>query len=161
MSTTKQSQTWKEYKLLNKDRLKETSSLYYQKHKKQRKMYWKKYYSSHKKERNNYIREYQKTLRGKYCMYKASAKQRGIPFELTFEEFSTFVALPCRCCGSKLSNIRFNRVDKRKGYILSNLYPCCSTCFRLKRNLSEKMLPRAVKKISKHLHLEVKPLSYA
>lgn len=34
-----------------------------------------------------YIKQYQKTPRGKFGVQKANAKRRGIPWELTFEEW--------------------------------------------------------------------------
>lgn len=152
MSTPEQRQAWKQYKLLNKDRLKRTNSSYYQRHKKQQKAYWKKYYAEHKEERDKHVIKYQKTPQGKYSTYRASAKQRGIPFEITLDEFKTFANLPCRYCGSKLPSICLDRVDNTKGYTLSNLCPCCWDCNQLKRKLPEKFFLDTVKKIAKHLY---------
>jgi hypothetical protein len=152
MATLEQKQAWKRYKLANKERLKKQNAAYYQGNKKKINEYFRKYYATNKDKRNERIREYQRTPQGKYSTYRASAKQRGIPFEITLDEFKTFVDLPCRYCGSKLPSICLDRVDNTKGYTLSNLCPCCWDCNQLKRKLPEKFFLDTVKKIAKHLY---------
>jgi hypothetical protein len=74
------------------------------------------------------------TISGKLDSYRVSAKQRGIPFNLTREEFITFWQLPCDYCGDSIDTIGLDRVDNDKGYELTNLVPCCYPCNIAKAN---------------------------
>ena len=81
--------------------------------------------------------------------YKSGAKDRGLCFELTKEDFHSIVTKPCVYCG-KLPEVRvfrkgrtgecsasvngIDRVDSSKGYTLDNVVPCCTRCNQMKLN---------------------------
>lgn len=78
--------------------------------------------------------------RGTFLAYRIRARRKGIPFELTFDEFMSLSQKPCAYCGrSKVNNettpsgetFLYNgadRVDSSKGYLLFNCVPCCGPC---------------------------------
>jgi hypothetical protein len=86
--------------------------------------------------------------------YKKNAKDRGIPFDLTREEFVAFVDQECAYCGTLNSNsfrlkrgdcVSYNGVDRMnsdKGYTLGNCVPCCKHCntAKMDRKLKEYVL---------------------
>ena len=89
------------------------------------------------------------SMKGVFSSYKRNAKNRGISFKLTFEEFKETTQKNCVYCGAKPNNIRKNqhnngdytyngidRIDNNKGYIISNIAPCCKICNRVKRDLT-------------------------
>ena len=78
----------------------------------------------------------------RYPEYRASAKKRGISFDITSEKFAEIVKHSCHYCGgySKDRNItsRGHGIDRKNsniGYITSNCVPCCSTCNFIKNNM--------------------------
>ncbi len=82
-----------------------------------------------------------------FCSYKKGAKDRGYSFELTKEEFISFLYNDCFYCGSSLLNCMkkqkvtgeeehyFNGIDRVNndlGYKLSNCVTCCKICNKAK-----------------------------
>jgi hypothetical protein len=67
-----------------------------------------------------------------------SAADKGLPFEITFEEFKNTVSLPCKYCKiyNEHESIGIDRIDSSKGYILDNIVPCCTICNMCKGTLS-------------------------
>tara|TARA_Y100000296_G_C5116866_1_gene228226 strand:- start:112 stop:732 length:621 start_codon:yes stop_codon:yes gene_type:complete len=85
-------------------------------------------------------RNYNQSPKGKYVQYKlCSAKQRGLTFDLTMEEFESFWGKPCSYCGAEIETIGLDRMDNDKGYAVGNITPCCKRCnvAKLDRPLSE------------------------
>jgi hypothetical protein len=62
-----------------------------------------------------------------YAAYKASAKKRGLDFQIKREEFNWITSKPCYICGYKGPN-GIDRKDNTKGYVLDNCFPCCYSC---------------------------------
>lgn len=73
--------------------------------------------------------------------YKASAKRRGIKYNLTEEQFAEITKKDCHYCGVKPSNKAnqkdtngayiyngLDRIDNSKGYEIGNIVPCCHIC---------------------------------
>lgn len=100
--------------------------------------------------------------------YKRTAKTKGLKFCLKTDEFFIITKQNCTYCGclpnkkvsSSWKNRKINgdyiyngldRLDNNKGYILSNVVPCCSLCNYLKRNLTVKQFKAHIKKIYKNL----------
>jgi hypothetical protein len=98
--------------------------------------------------------------------YKWNAKSKGLPFELTRNEFETLTSSDCYYCGSKPSSISKNtnatvegikhseylfngidRIDTKLGYILSNCVPCCERCNRAKYTFTQESFLQWVKRI--------------
>lgn len=77
--------------------------------------------------------------------YRWSAKNRGLAFELTEDEFDLLIAADCHYCGRSRSKIRevsraggafvFNGIDRKDnglGYVTENVVTCCIICNRAK-----------------------------
>jgi hypothetical protein len=97
-----------------------------------------------------------------YYRYKVDAKQRGVPFDLTKDQFRALTSNNCTYCNqkpSKVSNPRgaieeyiyngIDRYDSNKGYILGNVAPCCETCNYMKRMMNPSEFFKQVFKIYK------------
>jgi hypothetical protein len=78
--------------------------------------------------------------------YKSNAKQRGLVWDLTDDEYRELVSQNCYYCGyppvprynqkktpCNLSGI--DRVDNKRGYITDNVVTCCAFCNRAKKGL--------------------------
>jgi hypothetical protein len=66
---------------------------------------------------------------------KGGAKARGLPYELTREQFMDLWQRPCFYCGDRVPSIGLDRIDSAKGYVPGNVVPCCATCNRMKSNM--------------------------
>ena len=86
------------------------------------------------------------------CSYKGGAKQRGLSYSLSEEEFLTLTSSPCHYCGRLPFRIQkangrrrggdspggaytyngIDRMDNSVGYEFSNCVPCCTECNRAK-----------------------------
>jgi hypothetical protein len=95
-----------------------------------------------------------KKYSSRYSGYKTEAKKRNYSFELTYEQFCTFMDKNCFYCNSPPSNrCKYNyleivhsgidRVDNTKGYSLDNCVSCCKNCNSIKKSIA----PDMVKKI--------------
>jgi hypothetical protein len=81
-------------------------------------------------------KRYLDTPRGRFTTYQYEAKDRGLPFTLTFDEFKTFWQKPCAYCRAPVALIGLDRVDNAIGYVFHNVVSCCSVCNRMKMNWS-------------------------
>lgn len=84
--------------------------------------------------------------------YKLDAKNRGLLWQLSKDQFRSLTSSNCHYCGTiplnikktHLANYQLNeyiwngidRVDNNIGYVESNCVPCCTICNLAKRNLS-------------------------
>lgn len=99
-------------------------------------------------------REIQRRYRDKrtpkdlYSRCKGSAKQRGLEFSLTFEDFMQFWQKNCYYCNSPISTIGLDRVKNKLGYIADNIVPCCTLCNRMKHILGADVFIRQCQMIS-------------
>ena len=106
-----------------------------------------------------------------YRNYKRNAKNRGLSFKLSRNEFRQLTQQNCRYCGiepynratgtRKDTRKRFygdyiyngiDRVDASCGYNIENCVPCCKKCNRAKDTMSEDEFFHWVKTVFKHLH---------
>lgn len=100
------------------------------------KLYWENLSDIKTKQRMEYFSNWSKnTLKGRYRVYKGGAKQRGISFSLTRDEFETFWQKPCSYCGDAIKSIGIDRVDNDVGYTIENCIPCCERCNKMKLQL--------------------------
>lgn len=80
--------------------------------------------------------------------YKRGARERGLKWELTDEEFDYYVAQNCHYCNRPPSTTRkarrmngdftyngIDRMDNDEGYLPSNIVSCCQICNRAKHSL--------------------------
>ncbi len=76
-----------------------------------------------------------------YSRYKASAKTRGLLFDIPFSVFKILVTQPCFYCqaapkyfdnaGKNHGGVYVNGIDRDRStgdYIIENAVPCCSNC---------------------------------
>lgn len=65
------------------------------------------------------------------------AVQRGLEWSIREEEYLDLITQPCYYCGKKLAaqGVGLDRQDNTKGYLLSNVVPCCGPCNLLRRDL--------------------------
>jgi len=99
------------------------------------------YYNNNKEkinsQRKDYSQKYYKQVKGTlnytYSCYKASAKRRGLEFDLTLEEFGTFQKI-CHYCGDFAGGL--DRIHNTIGYSADNCVSCCDICNKTKRALS-------------------------
>lgn len=91
------------------------------------------------------------------CDYKLGAKKRNLEWCLTDKQFDEITCQNCFYCGIKPSNRKsvnrnggrknrlhsgdfiyngIDRMDNKKGYLLSNVVPCCKICNRAKSGMS-------------------------
>ena len=95
-------------------------------------------------------KEYQKywaSPKGKYIVYKSSAKKRGLQFLLTLDTFKQILKQPCFYCNDAFDSIGIDRVDNKIGYIDDNIVSCCYSCNLMKRAMSQDSFIRQCSKI--------------
>lgn len=91
--------------------------------------------------------------------YKAGAKKRGHEWSLTKEQFGELTKGDCYYCGAEPAQMAgstrwsaytyngVDRVDNALGYEPSNCVPCCSTCNKIKGQVSRAIIERAYLKL--------------
>lgn len=91
--------------------------------------------------------------------YKASARQRDLPWALTGEQFRTLTSSPCFYTGRLPSAVivslggdryQYNgvdRLDSRVGYTIANCVPCCAAANIAKNTLSFDEFSALIKEI--------------
>lgn len=73
------------------------------------------------------------SINGRYKSYKRNARQRGIKFEITKEDFAKIIVKRCKYCGDYGAPYNgIDRVDNNQGYTLQNCVPCCEWCNKIK-----------------------------
>jgi hypothetical protein len=95
------------------------------------------------------------TINGQYHQYKKRAKKSNIVFELTEKDCTPFYNTNCAYCGTKINGLGIDRVDNSKGYILSNVVPCCSKCNFMKYTLSKQEFFNHIVQIIKYQNLNL------
>lgn len=91
--------------------------------------------------------------------YKANARNRGLSWDLTEEQFRSITQSPCHYTGEKPSTVKrtrcdeyvhngIDRVDNSKGYTLENCVPCCSVINQMKADLSLERFTELCNKVS-------------
>jgi len=93
-------------------------------------------------------REYDRRRRARhlpidrFATFKRVAKQRGILFDLTFEQYLPLISSPCFYCENRLAppsrSIGLDRANNFLGYTIENVVPCCRYCNRLKSSILSK-----------------------
>ncbi len=95
--------------------------------------------------------KYDTTLSKKHISYLKRANAKGFGFELTGKHFDELENAICYYCGDAATG--FDRVDSKKGYLLTNVVPCCSPCNMMKNAVTVKDFIGKIKKIHSHLNL--------
>lgn len=70
------------------------------------------------------------TLNGRYRYIKYHAKKKGLPFDITKEDYAELISQGCFYCSGKLSQSGYglDRQTNSLGYTKKNCVPCCKTC---------------------------------
>jgi tRNA nucleotidyltransferase/poly(A) polymerase len=102
----------------------------------------KKYLEYHRRHRSKpeYLakhQSYRENPKGVWYSYRTGANRRKLEFDLTIKDIEDlFWQKPCFYCGDDIKTAGIDRVDNEKGYIVSNLVPCCSICNFMKLQMS-------------------------
>src|SRR5260370_33511777 len=84
-----------------------------------------------------------------FRQYQRKAKQRGLSFTLTLDQFISILAKPCFYCGETYEIRGLDRVDNRLSYYVENLVAACSECNFMKRVMTKDRFIRRAVKIAK------------
>ena len=128
---------------MDKSRKKELARVWRGKNRAKCRTYSRKFYNQNK-DRLSLDR---KTPKYRYSRYKDSAKQRGIEFKLSFEQFLTFWNKVCHYCSNSIKGVGIDRIDNSKGYEIDNCVPCCEWCNKMKLGHTQNEFFDQVKKI--------------
>ena len=71
----------------------------------------------------------------RYHMYKRAARERGVVWDLSKQDFAAFWKEPCCYCGHPIFTIGLDRIDNDLGYTLENVVPACKRCNVAKNDL--------------------------
>lgn len=91
----------------------------------------------------------------KYKSYISRARGKGLPFELTEDQFISIINQPCTYCGGLSGTI--DRIDSSIGYTESNVCPACWPCNRIKYTDSVQQMLDHVLRICQHNNLCLSP----
>lgn len=99
-----------------------------------------------------------------YCFYRSGARQRGIEWNLSEEEFKSIIKQNCHYCNEEPSRHQsvsyredyelvngIDRVDSSKEYSIDNCVPCCNTCNLMKNTLPKDIFLNKVSQIYNHV----------
>jgi hypothetical protein len=96
---------------------------------------------------------YRKSPFGKFVEYKGTAKEKGLEFAISFDDFKKFWQVPCYYCGGLIETIGLDRVDSGIGYKITNIVPCCKACNISKNDRTQKAFLEHCLKIVRHCEL--------
>jgi len=79
----------------------------------------------------------QRSLNGRYSSLKQTARIQDLDFTIRKEQHKILLKQNCHYCNGPLAETGsgLDRIDNQKGYIISNVVPCCSNCNRIKCHL--------------------------
>ncbi len=115
-------------------------------------------HKKHKKEKG------MASLKHLFNTYKASAKERGYVFDLSFDEVKKLTSNNCFYCGQKPNMKRkphntvngeyiyngIDRIDNVIGYEIENCVSCCTHCNYAKHTMTIKEFRKWMKQVYKH-----------
>ena len=108
------------------------------------------YYLNNKDKILEENRAWKQTLKGRFHTYLKGATSRGLDFKLNLEEFETFWQLPCYYCDSPIDTVGLDRINSQLGYEINNVRPCCTTCNKMKLDLTQDDFYNKLLEIVKH-----------
>lgn len=149
----------KKYKQKNKAKLQRQAKIWWKKQYKNPKVrehkreVTRKWAKEHPIKRKRNRKKSLRTLRGRYSELKYNSKKRGIFFNLTLNQFSKLIEKPCHYCGVlPWEGVRGSWLDrvinnKKCGYRITNVVPCCGTCNHMKMDLTLREFRKHIKRI--------------
>ena len=91
-------------------------------------------------------RIYLQKLSYKLKAYKNRANAKGLPFDLSAEEFEKLCNGTCTYCNDKATGI--DRKNNNLGYTHSNSQACCTKCTMMKSNLTHNQFIEQCQKVA-------------
>lgn len=95
--------------------------------------------------------------------YKRHARDRGLSWELDYDQVNELINAPCYYCGTERSNHKItknckegydhngiDRIDSSVGYVSGNVVPCCKVCNCAKSDMSQKEFILWAKRVANH-----------
>lgn len=91
----------------------------------------------------------------KYDQYKSRAKKSGLMFALSIEQFYMVCTARCYVCNrdGKKVELGVDRMNNTKGYVYTNVAPCCWDCNRMKSDMTIVEFKEYVKGINPNHYL--------
>jgi hypothetical protein len=89
------------------------------------------YYAANKERIAKQKAGYNRTFKAKWISLKNRARRKGLPVEITFEQWLAIVEpKECYYCEGPLPEVGYgiDRIDSSKGYVEGNCVPCCTIC---------------------------------
>lgn len=80
------------------------------------------------------------SINQQFTIYKRTAFNKNIPFELNFEQFGNIVTKPCYYCKGFSEHKSLNGIDRKESsgpYNVCNTVTCCKMCNMMKNTLNE------------------------
>lgn len=77
------------------------------------------------------------TPKGRWQFFRSKAKSRGIPLELSFEQWTRLaIAAKCHYCGEVIRTTggSLDRKNSSLGYTEANVVPCCLSCNQIRND---------------------------
>ena len=82
-----------------------------------------------------YFENHKTTISYKWHLLNISAKQKRLKLRLAKEDNHRLCTSKCHYCGDYPTvHNGIDRVDSKRGYIIGNVVPCCTTCNMAKKN---------------------------
>ena len=95
---------------------------------------WRRSEGLDKAQTNEYASRFQRSYAGRWAALKRAAKDKSLGFDITKKQHVELLQEVCFYCEGKLNETghALDRKDSSKGYLLSNVVPCCMMCNRIK-----------------------------
>lgn len=84
----------------------------------------------HKNKKKKWYKKNKSNADVRYKNLKSTAKQRGLIFDLTIDQYSDLIKSTCHYCDSdiNIAGSSLDRKDSNIGYIIENVVSCCTAC---------------------------------
>lgn len=111
------------------------------------------YYYKHYEYTRKMIVERDKKVGNRFTRYKKTAKNRGVNFLLSLEEFDSLTSKLCVYCNriDPRGSNGLDRIDSSRGYEKGNIVPCCEMCNVAKNRYSLQQFLENISRISARL----------
>jgi hypothetical protein len=128
----------------------ETRKAYRKAHLEEVRLNKKQYYLENKQQVLSNHKAWRQSFKGRLQSYIRSAAKRNIPWELTEEQFQSFYHTNCHYCNTAIDGVGLDRIDSTKGYVITNIVPCCTQCNTMKLDYSKEQFLTKIKEIWEH-----------
>jgi hypothetical protein len=94
-------------------------------------------------------------VRTRLSMLRGSARKRGINVNLDIAKYQYIIDRGCEFCGISLENEKgycLDRVNNKKGYVITNVVGCCKICNRAKSDMDVYEFMDWVIRANKHIN---------